>query len=76
MSRGLGKSIRCDGCDKCLSDYHGDQLPGEVQCSSIVFGAHDVVLCKACSQLEFEEEEKAGSNDLPQLLKRYRANRG
>ncbi len=74
MSNGLGKSIRCDGCDKSLSDYHGRQHPGEVMCGSLVYGAsEEIVLCKRCSQREDMEVEKHGTNDLPHLLKLYQS---
>lgn len=24
MAKGLGRAVRCDGCDVTLRDYHGD----------------------------------------------------
>jgi hypothetical protein len=72
LMKGIGKAVRCDGCDTTLLDYRGVPTPGAVLCDSLVAGATDVVLCKTCSNVEFEEEEKAGTNNLPHLLAKYR----
>lgn len=71
MSKGLGKAIHCDRCNWTLLDYKGHATHGSVLCESIICGAGHVVLCKSCSLLEFEEEEKAGTNNIPHLLKLY-----
>jgi len=68
----MGKSMQCAGCDASLTDYRGRGI--QVICYSGIFGAANIPLCKKCSDHEEEEIDKMGTNDIPNLLKRYKEN--
>ncbi len=68
----LGEAVHCAGCGVSLSDYHGQQHPGEIYCHSQIYGSGGVIICKRCGRDEDAAIEEKNTNDVPELLNLYR----
>jgi hypothetical protein len=56
---------------KELCMYCGDEIIG-VQHGSLLFGAPtSYFLCEHCSSIEYAQEEKNGTNNVPNLVQAY-----
>lgn len=61
--------MRCGRCCKVLRPY-----AGETTGDSGIYLSHGIDLCEPCCDAEDQEIDEAGTNDLPDTLKRYREN--
>lgn len=68
-----GEHYYCDNCRCLISGSERDPLNDSLCYAPNVRPGYD--LCTPCSQEEEAEEERRGTNDMPERVKRYRSNR-
>lgn len=68
-----GDQFYCDNCRCLISGTEDDPICDSLCYAPNVRPGYD--LCQECSRDEEAEEERQGSNDIPERVTRYRRNR-